>query len=144
MGFLKAIMRARSITVKRNPANLEFLMSRWSIETHTFLASWGGFFLALEDVAMLTSLPLFDEAHATGVMLKGEDQKKADYLTKSLSSSNHSTNKATYLSWVKYFNEGDGRYSPFQFELFSFFFPSPPEDGLDNYVFLLVVLLARE
>lgn len=38
--------------------------------------------------------------------MNGEDQKKVEYLTKSLSSSKYSTNNA-YLSWVKYSNEGD-------------------------------------
>lgn len=55
---------------------------------------------------MLTSLPLFGEAHATRIMLDGGDQKRVDFLLKSLSKSKHSTNQATYLSRVKYFDEG--------------------------------------
>lgn len=40
--------------------------------------------------------------HATRVTLKREDQKKVEFLSKSISSSKHSTNKATYMSLVKY------------------------------------------
>lgn len=57
------------------------------------------------------SLALFDEAHATRVTLQGEDQNKVEYLTKSPLSSKYATNKATYLSLVKYFDEGNGRNS---------------------------------
>lgn len=67
---------------------------------------------------MLTSLSLFGEAHFTGVNVKGEDQKKVDYLTKSLSSSKYLTNKAPYLSWAKYFDEGDKKTAHFSLRLF--------------------------
>lgn len=32
------------------PLNLEFLISRWSVESHTFIAVWGEFGPTLEDV----------------------------------------------------------------------------------------------
>lgn len=92
----------------------------------------------MEDIAMLMSLRLFGEAHTIGIILKEEDQKKVEYLTKSLSSSKYSTNKATYLSWVKYFDYGEGRDSKFQLEAFLaywlsyFVFRSPPEGGLHS------------
>lgn len=41
--------------------------------------------------------------------MKEEYQKKVEYLTKSLSGSKYSTNKAIYLSWVKYVNDDDKR-----------------------------------
>lgn len=47
----------------------------------------------LKDVAVLTSLLLFGEAHACEVALVGEDQK----LNNSLSSSKNPATKATYL-----------------------------------------------
>lgn len=84
VGVLKAIVRARSIAIERNPVDLEFLMSRRSVETHIFVSAWGEFTPSLKDVAMLMSLPFFGEAHSTGVTLKEKDQKKVDYLTKSL------------------------------------------------------------
>lgn len=37
LGIFRAINQARAITMERNPINLEFLMSRWSTETHTFV-----------------------------------------------------------------------------------------------------------
>lgn len=39
MGITKAIIHRRSITIERDHADLEFLMSQWSTETHTFTAS---------------------------------------------------------------------------------------------------------
>lgn len=50
---------------------------------------------------MLMSWPFFDEVHTTRVTLKEGDQKNVEYLTKSLLTSKYSTNKGTYLSWVK-------------------------------------------
>lgn len=81
------------------------------------MATWGKFSLPLEDVTVLMSLSLFDEAYAIRVTLRGEDQKKVEFLTKSLSISKYSTNKATYLSWVKYFDNGEGKNSQFSLRL---------------------------
>lgn len=61
---MNALVQARSISIDRNPVDLEFLVPRWSIEIHTFVASWAKFGPSLENVAMLTSLLLFGEAHA--------------------------------------------------------------------------------
>lgn len=72
-------------------------MSRWSTETHTFVAVRGELSLSLKDVAKLTSLPSLGEDHATGITLKEEDQKKVDYVTKSLSSSKYATKNANLL-----------------------------------------------
>lgn len=71
------------------------------------MVSWGEFSPPLEDVAMLTSLLLFGEAHAISLYPNGEDKKRIGFLTKSLSKSKYSTNKTTYLSWAKYFDEGE-------------------------------------
>lgn len=65
---------------------------------------------------MLTLLLLFDEAHAIRVVLDGEDQKRLDFLNKSLSSSKYEANKETYLIWVKFFEEGEGMNSQYQVE----------------------------
>lgn len=101
-------------------------------------------------MAILTLLPLFGEAHATSIILDGEDQKRVDFLTRSLSKPKYSTNKATYLPWGKYFDEGgEGSNSAFQVEAFLdyllsyFVFPSSPKDGINSFVFPLVVLLSK-
>lgn len=38
-----------------------FLVSKWSTKSHTFVASWGEFCPTLEDVIVLTGVPLFGE-----------------------------------------------------------------------------------
>lgn len=44
--------------VDRNLVDLVFLISRWSSYFHTFVAAWGEFCSSLEDVFMLTGLPV--------------------------------------------------------------------------------------
>lgn len=68
------------MTIDKKPANLEFLMSRWSAETHTFVAACGEFGPSMEDVAMLTSLSIFDEAHMACLYRDGENNKRIDAL----------------------------------------------------------------
>lgn len=79
-------------------------------------ALWGEFGSSLKDVGNLTLLPLFGEAHAIGVTLQGEDQKRLDFFNKSLLM--QSTNKATYLSWATFFAKGQGRNSKDRVETF--------------------------
>lgn len=95
----------RVMTVERNPADLEFLKSRWTTETHIFITSQEEFGLLLEDMAMLASLALVREAFVTGLYPDGEDKKRIEALKTSMSKSKYSTNKATYLLWVKYLDE---------------------------------------
>lgn len=72
------------IVVERKLANLEFHVLRKMVDTHTFVALWGKFGPSLQDVAMLTSLPLFGEAHATSLYPGEEDKKRIEFLIKSL------------------------------------------------------------
>lgn len=53
------------------------------------MASRGEFGRSLEDVVVLTSLLLFDDAHIIRVTVDGEDQNKIDILNKSLSNSKY-------------------------------------------------------
>lgn len=75
--------------------------------------AWEEFSPSLEDVSMLTSLAMFDEAHAASFYLDVEDKKRIEALKTSLSNSKYSTNKAAYLSWAKFFKEGDGMNNPY-------------------------------
>lgn len=73
IGIMKGIVQVKLMAIERNSIDLEFLMSRWTIDTHTFMATWGEFSPSLEDVAMLMSLPFFGMEHAIGVTLKEKD-----------------------------------------------------------------------
>lgn len=68
------------MTIDRKSTDLEFLISRWRIETHTFVVAWGEFGPSLEDVAMLTSLAMFSEAKAASLYPNGEDKKRIEAL----------------------------------------------------------------
>lgn len=39
LGIIKAITQVRKMTMDRKPVDLEFLMSRWRTETHTFVTA---------------------------------------------------------------------------------------------------------
>lgn len=58
------------------------------------------------------------EAYIASLYSNGEDKKRIDALKTSLSMLKYSTNKVTYLSWVKYFDEGEGMRSPYQVDPF--------------------------
>lgn len=109
------------------------------------MASWGGgggVWPVIGGRGHVDLLPLFAEAHANCIILDGEDQKRVDFMIKSFSKSKYATNKATYLSWAKYFNEGGkGSNSLFQVKTFLaywlsyFVLPFSTEHELHNYVF---------
>lgn len=84
VGVPKSIGQARSIAIKKNP-----------IRPRVFVVSMECRDTYVRSILGRISLPLFVEAHATRVTLKAEDQKKVDYLTKSLSSYKYLTNRAT-------------------------------------------------
>lgn len=88
LGNIRAITQMRKMVVDRKSAGLAFLMSRWSIETHIFVTTWGAFGLTLEDVAVLASLSILSDAHGARIAL-----------TTFLSKSKYSTNKGMYISW---------------------------------------------
>lgn len=73
------------------------------------MATWGKFGSSLDDVAILIFLQLVSDAQAIGMTLEGEDKKRLDFLNKSLFDSSYAANKSTYLSWAKFFEEGEGR-----------------------------------
>lgn len=54
----------KAIAINRSLEDLEFLTARWSTESHTFFATWGEFFSTLEDVVVMTGLPVFGEIRA--------------------------------------------------------------------------------
>lgn len=89
----------------------------------------------------LTGLLMFGNVHVVD-FLDEEGKARVEELQALMSRSKYATNKMTYLSWVKYFYEGARRNSPYLLDallaywLSYFIFPSPPEDGVNNFVFL--------
>lgn len=142
--------RNSKMSIERNSKDLEFLVLRWSIETHTFVASWGEFGPTLEDVVALMSLPLFGDAQVTHFKFMDKDSKvRHDALTQFLQKTKYrASKKSTYLTWASYFVDGAGRDNPFQPQAFLaywlsyFVFPGPPEDGVHSSVFSMAVMLA--
>lgn len=71
-GIGKALNLSKTLYINRSPMDLEFLNSRWSVESHTFVMAWVEFCSTLEDIVVLTGLPLLGEPKAT-VLSEGSD-----------------------------------------------------------------------
>lgn len=52
----------------RNPIDPAFFMSRWLSHSHTFFSAWGEFYPSLEDMAMITGLPMFCTFHTVDAL----------------------------------------------------------------------------
>lgn len=68
VGVKKTLTLAHTISINRRHGDLEFLISRWSTESHTSLAAWGEFGPTLED-ALLDNVASVHETHATNMVL---------------------------------------------------------------------------
>lgn len=99
LGVLRPSHNAMQADMERNQLDLTFLVSRWSSHSHTFVAAWGEFCPFLEDVAMLTNLPLFGHTLVLDA-LEGEGEQLVEDLRASMTDSKYMTNKLTYLSWA--------------------------------------------
>lgn len=118
------------------------------------MVAWDKFGPTLEDVAVLTSLPIFGESRAIAmpgdseVQLDLESEIRLVLLNETLSDSKHK-GKTTYNILVSYFTEGPGTASEVVLEAMLAFWlswyvlPSGPEDGINSYVFPLVIRLAK-
>lgn len=66
----KLLECSRIHSVKWAHNDLEFLVSRWSVESHTPVSAWGEFRATLEDVLNIMALPPYGEAKAMGSTLE--------------------------------------------------------------------------
>lgn len=82
--------------------------------------SCGEFVLTLEDVMMLTSLPVFGNVQVSHFKLSEKDNmERYNALMSFLQKTKYgASKKATYLTWASYFVDGTGKNEPFQFEAF--------------------------
>ncbi|XP_059656851.1 uncharacterized protein LOC132303569 [Cornus florida] len=72
--ILNAIRLFSVLTIRRDNLSLRTLISRWSTDSHTFVASWGEFSPTLEDVAVLYRLPILGDNDVNLIDLAPEDQ----------------------------------------------------------------------
>lgn len=110
-GIGKALNLSKNLSINRSPLDLEFqdgAVSRWSVESHTFVTAWGEFCPSLEDFVVLTGLLVFGESKAikmygsSDVTLDVEGEVKLLLLNEALFDSKHKNN-STYTTWVTYF-----------------------------------------
>lgn len=150
----RALNLSKNLFIKRSPLDLKFLISRWSVELHTFVTIWGAFCPTLEDVVMLTSLTLLGEAKTVMMIGSSEpilddgDEARLIILNEALSDSKVK-DKSTYTTWINYLTEGVGAKTKVVLETMLAFYlswyilPSGPEDGIYPYVFPLAVKLVN-
>ncbi|XP_058191445.1 uncharacterized protein LOC131308524 [Rhododendron vialii] len=120
-GTYDVVMLSRSLNIPRQGAairNLNHECSRWSIDTHSFAWAWGESGFSLEDVVILTRLPLCGTALLDPTNLSTADQqdilelrqlgKKAQYGpiftaqgVRKASAAN--TKKTSFASWIRFF-----------------------------------------
>lgn len=58
----KSLKLSKGISINISHEEKEYLISGWSIKSHTFIIAWREFSPSLEDVVALTGLPIFGEA----------------------------------------------------------------------------------
>lgn len=56
-------------SITRAHVDLELPVSRWNLESHTFVIAWGEFRKTLEDVLNLMGVTLYGEMNAMGMRL---------------------------------------------------------------------------
>lgn len=90
IGIRKALNLSKSLANNWTPEDMEFLVSRWSTESHTFIVWWGEFCPTTEDVIVLTG-PLFGETRTVKllddseeIVLNRESDRKLEALNKAL------------------------------------------------------------
>lgn len=115
IGIRKTLNLSKGIAIKRCNENMEFLVLRWSIQSHTFTVAWGKFCPTIEDVVVLMGLPVFREARAiklaeivAKVTLDEACNRKLESQNKPLLDSK-SSNKSMYASWAFHLWRGGRR-----------------------------------
>lgn len=75
VGVKKALNLSMSLSIIRRNFDLKFIVSRWGVENHTFIAiaAWGEFGPTREDLVVLAMLPIYGQKNAKGVSLSEND-----------------------------------------------------------------------
>lgn len=140
-GIWKALNIAKTVSIQWKHDDLEFFISSWSIDNHTFATTWEEFGPTLEDVVAFTCLPMFwEKTNAIRIILDETGEKKLEAVTIAYSGSKTS-NKSTHNSWLSYFETGKRWNSEIKLEamlsywLSWYILLSGPKDGLNSYIF---------
>lgn len=74
VGVKKTLDYSRLLSVASHHWDLEFLISRWRVESHTFVVACAEVGLTLEDVMNLIALPLYRAKNVMGLVLQKVDE----------------------------------------------------------------------
>lgn len=89
LGILTTKNQPRKVTIDRKPPDLEFLMSREVLKVIPLWRHRRTGPSLKDDVAILTSLPMFGESHAASFYPDVEDKKRIEALETTLSKSKY-------------------------------------------------------
>lgn len=153
-GIKRALNLLKGLAINRWPEDLELLISRWSSESHTFKATWDEFCPTLEDVIVLTSLPVLGESRpikmsedVNRVSLDAEGEKKLELLNRALIDSKYK-GKSTCTTWAIFNKRTGGKewgraWGHARLLAVLVRSHSGPKDGLNPYSFPLAIRLGR-
>lgn len=99
IGIKKALNGSRIHLVTQTL--LEFLVLRWSIESHTFVAKWGEFTPTLADLLNGFAFIRWGQWNRSDAGKGWQGQVAA-------SGSGNASTKSSYSSWIRYFDKGEG------------------------------------
>lgn len=87
----KKFTQIKRIAINITHEEMEFMISQWSIESHTSTTTWGEFCLTIEDIAGLTGFPFFEHSrtiklpkYVVEVSLDEVGKRKSEALNKAL------------------------------------------------------------
>lgn len=98
MSVRKVVDVSLHMSITRSHADLEYLISRWSTKTHTFVTSWGEFTPIPRDVSVIFRLQVSVDDGAMGFIMFDKERGKVQLPSAALKLSN----KSTYTSWARY------------------------------------------
>ncbi|CAL8169050.1 unnamed protein product [Prunus armeniaca] len=145
-GVLDAIFISKACDIHIEAKMLRHVVRQWSIETHTFICSWGEFTPTLEDVANIFHLPLCGSQDPFRIVLTPEDELKLTALRKGAPTS--PSTSLRFSNWIQFFRDGNRdelcRLAAFvSLWLGRFLFCDFSQDCLHERVFPLALAIAR-
>ncbi|KAL6279072.1 hypothetical protein ACE6H2_015953 [Prunus campanulata] len=140
---LDAIFVSKRCEIYLEVQLLRHVIRRWSLETHTFICSWGEFTITLEDVANILHLPIVGNQDPFNIILDVKDKERLEILRKGATGKH-----LRFNSWVKHFGDKDKRHSCSLHALVSlwlgkFVFCDFSSDCMHERVFPLALAIAR-
>ncbi|GKV46434.1 hypothetical protein SLEP1_g53418 [Rubroshorea leprosula] len=121
VGILKSVTVSQTLQISGNVECLYRLVRRWCTSTHTFILAFGEVIVTLEDVANLMLLPIVGEEDPRPIVLTSEERATLIALKKVMRRNASASSRSwrgeyniDFLTWMGYFQTGEGKDSPYE------------------------------